>query len=115
MVTDPPLCIYVDVDGTLVCTAATGERIPNPNLIRRIREWQTNGARLYCWSSHGAGYAQQVARDLRVGDCFVAFLNKPHAVVDDQSIRSWPYFLEVAPGRAEVLSLAQIREELERL
>jgi len=114
MSTERPLCIYIDVDGTLVQTAAD-KRIPNPNLLRRLREWKAHGAILYCWSSRGADYARHTAEELKVRDCFAGFLCKPHALVDDQSVHQWAYFLELAPGRAERLSVAGIREELDGL
>ena len=114
MPTERPLCIYIDVDDTLVCSAG-GKTIPNPNLVRRIREWKAQGALLYCWSSAGADYAQRTAEELNVKDCFVGFLTKPHALVDDQSIHQWAYFIELAPARAERSSLSEIREELDGL
>ena len=112
--TERPLCIYIDVDGTLVQTTA-GRRVPNQSLLCRLREWKAQGAILYCWSSGGADYAQRTAEELKVKACFAAFLTKPHALVDDQSIQHWPYFLELAPARAEGLSVTGIREELEGL
>ncbi len=111
---DRPLCIYIDVDGTLVQVSGD-KRIPNSNLLRRIREWKAQGAILYCWSSYGADYAQRTAQELQVKDCFAGFLTKPHALVDDQSINQWTYFTELAPGRAEQLSLDMIRKKLEEL
>ena len=114
MTNERPLCIYVDVDDTLV-RSISGKRISNPNLIRRIAEWKAHGAILYCWSSGGADYAQRTAEELKIKDCFVGFLTKPHALVDDQSIQRWAYFLELGPARAEGLSVSEIREELERL
>ena len=113
MPTDRPLCIYIDVDDTLVRSNG-GKRIPNPNLVRRLREWKAQGAMLYCWSSGGADYAQRTAEELKVKDCFVGFLTKPHALVDDQSVHRWAYFLELAPARAEGLSLGDIRQQLDR-
>ena len=114
MPNERPLCIYIDVDDTLV-RFTSGKRIPNPILVRRLREWKEHGAILYCWSSGGADYAQRTAEELKVKDCFVGFLTKPHVLVDDQSIQHWPYFLELAPARAEGLSVTGIREELEGL
>ena len=107
-----PLCIYFDVDGTLVHTA--GDRSePDDVLTTRLREWRNQGAHLYCWSSRGADYARSTAKNLRIEECFVGFLTKPHVLVDDQGIKSWAYFLELAPGRAARLSLQQIRDELD--
>ncbi len=111
---EPPLCIYIDVDGTLVQTCAD-RRIPNSNLLRRLREWKAQGAILYCWSSHGAEYAQRTAEELQVANCFAGFVTKPHVLVDDQGIKEWPYLLELAPGGAEQLSRAAVRERLEAL
>jgi hypothetical protein len=114
MPTERPLCIYIDVDDTLV-RSTSGKRIPNPNLVSRLREWRAQGAILYCWSSVGADYAQRIAEALKVKDCFVGFLTKPHALVDDQSIHHWAYFMELSPARAEGSSLSDIREELDGL
>lgn len=109
-----PLCLYIDVDGTLVRTAA-GNRFPDHDLIHQLRKWKANGAILYCWSSHGARYARSAAEELNAADCFTAFLTKPHALVDDQEVKDWPYFMEMAPSCAARLSLAQIRKRLDGL
>jgi hypothetical protein len=113
MPSERPLCIYVDVDNTLV-HSASGKTIPNSNLVARVRQWKAEGALLYCWSSHGAAHAQQTAEYLKIRDCFLGFLTKPHVLVDDQSIRCWPYFLELFPARAETVSSADMRDELDR-
>jgi len=107
-----PLCIYIDVDGTLVQTV--GEKnLPDDALVTRLREWRNQGAQLYCWSSRGADYAHSTAKGLRIEGCFVGFLTKPHVLVDDQGVERWSYFLELSPNRAAGLSLQQMRDKLD--
>ena len=43
MPAERPLCIYVDVDDTLV-HSVSGKTIPNPNLVTRVRQWKAQGA-----------------------------------------------------------------------
>ena len=57
------LCIYVDVDDTLVRSAGS-KRIPVPAVIQHVAELHRDGALLYCWSSGGADYARQSAESL---------------------------------------------------
>lgn len=66
------LCIYVDVDDTLVRTAGS-KRIPIPVVIQHIRELHRDGALLYCWSSGGPDYARKSAEELDISQCFTAF------------------------------------------
>ncbi len=110
MTTASPVCIYIDVDQTLVRTVA-GRWVPNQDLRQKVREWKAAGAVLYCWSSQGADYARRAAQECRVADCFVAFLPKPHVLVDDQKIEA--SLLQLAPTTAARLSVAEIRTQLE--
>ncbi len=110
MAPEAPLCIYIDVDQTLVRTTA-GRRSPNQELCQKLREWKAAGAALYCWSSQGADYARRAAQECRVADCFVAFLAKPHVLVDDQKIEGGR--LQLAPTTAARLSVVDIRTQLD--
>jgi hypothetical protein len=83
----PPIA-YVDVDDTLVRSVGT-KRVPMPNVVRHVRAMFEAGTELYCWSSGGAVYAEQAAREVGLHECFRAFLPKPHILIDDQPIAEW--------------------------
>ena len=90
------LCVYVDVDDTLVRSAGT-KRMPIPAVIANVKKLAASGAELYCWSTAGAEYALSTARELGIEACFVAFLTKPNILIDDQEIGSWKRFKIVHP------------------
>ncbi|HEX4630486.1 MAG TPA: hypothetical protein VH188_05930 [Chthoniobacterales bacterium] len=96
------LCIYVDVDDTLVRSAGS-KRIPIPSVIQHIIQLHSEGAVLYCWSSGGADYARQTADELGVTHCFAGFLPKPQVIIDDQQIAQWPEFLHIHPSSCRTL------------
>jgi hypothetical protein len=96
------LCIYVDVDDTLVRSAGS-KRIPIPTVIRHVAELHRDGALLYCWSSGGADYAQQSAEEFGIAHYFAGFLPKPHILIDDQLVVEWPQFLHVHPSSTRTL------------
>ena len=79
---------FVDVDDTLVRSVGP-KRIPMTSVIAHVRSLKERGADLYCWSSGGAAYARQSARELGIEDCFTAFLPKPHVIIDDQQVSDW--------------------------
>ena len=83
----PPI-VHVDVDDTLVRSAGT-KRIPIPRVIERVRALAAQGATLYLWSTAGAVYAEQTARQLGLTTCFSGFLPKPTLILDDQPISEW--------------------------
>jgi hypothetical protein len=83
-----PLVVYVDVDDTLVRTVGT-KRIPIAGAVDHVRSLHADGAQLYCWSSGGGEYARSIAEDLGIAGCFVAFLPKPHVLLDDQPVGDW--------------------------
>jgi hydroxymethylpyrimidine pyrophosphatase-like HAD family hydrolase len=91
--------VFVDVDETLVRSVGT-KRIPMPPVIARVRELHQQGVALYLWSSGGADYARASAVELGIEDCFLAFLPKPDAYIDDQSVQEWRYCQHVLPGNA---------------
>ncbi len=98
------LCIYVDVDDTIVRSAGS-KRIPIPAVIKHIAELHTEGALLYCWSSGGAEYAKASTEEFGIAECFEAFLPKPHVIIDDQRVVEWPQFLYVHPSSTRTLEV----------
>jgi predicted HAD superfamily phosphohydrolase YqeG len=94
--------IYVDVDDTLVRSVGR-KRIPMPNVIARVRELFDEGVTLYLWSSGGAEYAESSAHELGISDCFVAYLPKPDAYIDDQAVSDWRFCKHVLPTNTKEL------------
>lgn len=92
--------IYFDVDDTLIRSVGA-KRIPMPNVVAQVRRLHDSGAELYLWSSGGAEYAEQSAKELGIAGCFVAFLPKPDLYVDDQSVGDWRFCAHVLPTNAE--------------
>ena len=78
----------LDVDDIFVRNVGT-KRIAMPATIRHVRALKEQGATLYCWSSGGADYARDSAREFGIEECFVAFLPKPQILIDDQNIGDW--------------------------
>jgi hypothetical protein len=107
------LVIYVDVDDTLVRTVGT-KRVPMPGVVARIRALAAEGAQLHAWSSGGAAYAQESARELAIEGCFVAFLPKPQIVIDDQAPADWRRLVHVYPTDATSQTLADLRARYAR-
>jgi hypothetical protein len=58
------------------------------------------GVLLYLWSSGGEEYARSAAAELGISNCFVGFLPKPHAYLDDQAVSEWRYCTHVLPANA---------------
>src|SRR5215203_876620 len=96
------LCIYVDVDDTLIRSAGS-KRIPIPAVIRHVCELHEKGVLLYCWSSGGGDYARESATEVGIAHCFAGFLPKPNVVIDDQRVIDWPQFLHVYPASCRTL------------
>jgi len=88
---------YIDVDDTLIRSVGK-KRIPIPSVIGYVRRLHGEGAELYCWSTGGAEYAREVAGEIRLDDCFVAFLPKPNLIVDDQTVAEWRSCSHVLPA-----------------
>lgn len=86
--------MFVDVDDTLVRSAGTKCITP---VAERVTAPKEGGATLYCWSSGGADYAREVARELGLEHCFVAFLPKPTIMLDDQPPADWRLCRHVHP------------------
>ncbi len=79
------LVIHVDIDDTLVRSVGT-KRIPMSAVIAQIKSLAEEGAKLHAWSSGGAEYARDSARELGIFECFM-FLPEPQIVIDDQAPR----------------------------
>jgi len=88
--------VFVDVDDTLVRSAGS-KRIPITPVVERVAELKRAGATLYCWSTGGADYAREVAQELGLEHCFVAFLPKPTIMLDDQPPADWRLCRHVHP------------------
>ena len=91
--------IFVDVDDTLVRSVGT-KRIPMPDVVARVRHLHGSGAALFLWSSGGAEYARNSARELGIEHCFEAFLPKPDVYLDDQAVHEWRDCRHVLPANA---------------
>lgn len=105
-----PKVVYFDVDDTLVRSAGS-KRIPITSMVSLVRQLRDHGAVCYLWSTGGADYAREAARELGIDDCFVAFLPKPHALVDDISIADWK-FLEFHPNEAGSLTAQELLDRI---
>ena len=103
------MVVYVDVDDTFVRSYGT-KRIPIPAVIGHIRSLHKLGATLYCWSSGGARYAEESAKEFGLADCFLAFLPKPDVLLDDQPIAEWRRLRQVHPNECDTL-IKSVTEE----
>lgn len=103
--------IYVDVDDTLIRSVGT-KRIPIPATVALVKALSERGAALFLWSRGGATYAREVAEELKVADCFEAFLPKPQLLLDDrrrgpgagEDVTSAGCLRVVAPGALRCLA-----------
>ncbi len=106
-----PLYIYVDVDETLVRNYGA-KRIPMPSVIKHVKNLHEQGAVLYCWSSGGADYARDFARELGIESAFEAFLPKPQILLDDVKLANWRILKEIHPNACEGYLLEDYRSLL---
>jgi hypothetical protein len=100
------LIAYVDVDDTLVRSFGS-KRIPMTEMVRHIQYLRRDGVILYAWSSGGAEYARQSAKELGIDDCFAAFLPKPNVIIDDQAPAEWRRLVHVHPGEASATTVEE--------
>lgn len=98
--------VYVDVDDTIVRSFGS-KRIPITAVIEKIRELSSAGYELYCWSSGGAVYAEESAKEFGIQDCFVSFLPKPHIILDDQAPSKWPTLSILHPNEIDKINAEQ--------
>lgn len=108
-----PLVIYVDIDDTLVRSFGS-KRIPMTPVIDHVRGLKAQGAELYAWNTAGGEYARRSADELGIAECFMAFLPKPHVLVDDQPVREWRRTIEVHPNACAGRSMNDYQHEIER-
>ena len=106
-----PLYIYVDVDETFVRNYST-KRIPMPPVIEHIKKLKEAGAIMYCWSSGGAKYAEESAKEFGIGDCFIGFLPKPEILIDDLKLPQWQNLLQIHPNECPQHTLESYKENL---
>jgi len=95
----PNLVAYVDVDDTLVRSFGS-KRIPMSAMVEHVRALHRDGVVLYCWSSGGAKYAEESARELGLEGCFSGFLPKPNILIDDVALADWHMLMRVHPNEA---------------
>jgi hypothetical protein len=104
--------IYVDIDDTLIRSYGS-KRMPIPATIEHIKELKKQGAKLYCWISGGAEYAENSAKELGIKDIFEAFLPKPQMLLDDQEINYWRGMIQVHPMSCRSKGLNDYRQDLQ--
>jgi hypothetical protein len=104
-------CIYVDVDDTLIRSYGS-KRIPLPGAIEHVKKLKQQGATLYCWSSGGAEYARNTAKELGLLDIFEVFLPKPQMLLDDQEINDWKAIIQIHPISCQSNNLDDYRKQL---
>lgn len=98
--------IYVDVDDTLIRSIGT-RRIPIPATVGLVKALKDRGAALFLWSRGGARYAQEVAEELKVADCFEAFLPKPQLLLDDATVEHWSA-AELHPAQCSSMTVDEV-------
>ncbi|MEZ4320783.1 MAG: DUF705 domain-containing protein [Myxococcota bacterium] len=101
-----PLVVYVDVDDTLIRSFGS-KRIAMSHTIERVQMLHAEGVELYCWSSGGADYARESAREVGLEGCFRAFLPKPTALIDDVEVANWG-LVELHPNEAAMVGGAEL-------
>jgi hypothetical protein len=102
----PGRVVYIDIDDTLMRSFGS-KRIPMSDMVALVPQLRDHGAVLYCWSSGGADYARRSAEELGIADCFVAFLPKPHLLIDDVAIASWK-LVELHPNECRATSVPEL-------
>jgi len=85
-----------------------------PGVVDRVRALAEEGAQLFAWSSGGAAYARESARELAIEQCFVAFLPKPQILIDDQAPTDWRRLVHVYPTDVTSQTLTDLRARYAR-
>ncbi len=106
-----PFYVYVDVDETFVRNYGA-KRIPIPTVIEHVKALNEQGAVLYCWSSGGAEYAQESAREFGIEQCFTGFLPKPELAIDDMSFSQWRNLVHVHPNECPGNTIESYKEKI---
>lgn len=84
-----------------------------PATVKLVRALRVHGATLYLWSRGGATYAEEVAKELRIDDCFTAFLPKPDLLLDDASVEDWSA-VELHPAECSGITVEEVVARLKR-
>jgi hypothetical protein len=100
------LVAYVDIDDTLVRSFGS-KRIPMTEMVSHVRNLHRDGVTLYAWSSGGADYARDAAKELGLEAVFAGFLPKPNVIIDDQSPAEWRRLIHVRPGEAATKTIEE--------
>ena len=106
-----PFYVYIDVDETFVRNYGA-KRIPMPAVIEHVKVLKEQGAVMYCWSSGGAKYAQESAREFGIEQCFIGFLPKPELVIDDISFSQWRNLVQVHPNECSGNTIKSYKEKI---
>src|SRR5688572_28474123 len=96
--------VFVDVDDTLVRSAGR-KRIPITSVAERVAALKQAGATPYCWSTGGADYSREVAREMGLEHCFVTFLPKPTIMLDAQAPAEWRLCRHVHPFNVDSIEM----------
>ncbi len=104
--------VSVDVDDTLIRSFGS-KRMPMNSTVALVRELKQHGVALYCWSSGGADYARLSAEEVGLGDCFITYLPKPHAMLDDVNVERWN-MLQLHPAECTSLTADELVSRLQR-
>ncbi|MCA9568290.1 MAG: hypothetical protein KC656_10620 [Myxococcales bacterium] len=102
--------VYVDVDDTLIRSFGS-RRIAMSHTVERVRELREAGVPLYRWSSGGGEYAGESAREVGLEHCFIAFLPKPQALIDDVPVQRWR-LVELHPNEAATVTSSELAERV---
>ncbi|WP_428242837.1 hypothetical protein [Gynuella sp.] len=108
-----PLIFFVDVDDTFVRSYGS-KRIPIPATIEHLKNLNTQGAILYCWSSGGTEYARNSAAEFGIESIFTGFLPKPNVMIDDLHINEWRNLIQVHPNSCVSKTMNDYKEELKK-
>ena len=92
--------IYIDVDDTIIRTVGS-KVMPITDTIKWIRE-NSETHNLYLWSRGGGDYAKNIAEKLQINGCFLAFLPKPDALIDDQDFLTWTHLKTHYPSNIDI-------------
>jgi hypothetical protein len=101
----------MDIDDTLVRSFGS-KRIPMTEMVSHVGDLHRAGVSLYAWSSGGADYAREAARELGIEALFTGFLPKPNVIIDDQSPAEWRRFIHVRPGEAATKTVEEYSKDV---
>jgi hypothetical protein len=70
------------------------------SVVAQVKRLHAEGAQIYLWSTGGAEYAAQSAKELGIEACVTQYLPKPTVYIDDQAVHDWRECKHVLPGNA---------------